>query len=79
MLASRSRACGSTGRFAMGGLQTLSAGNMGQLGAPGTGVPADECNTGPRHAGPDAQAHHRRRHERGRDPPLSSLHGRPLP
>ncbi len=41
MLASHCALCGSTGRFAMGVFQTLSAGNMGQLGAPGTGVPAD--------------------------------------
>src|ERR1039458_9186497 len=41
MLASHSALCGSTGKFAMGVFQTLSAGNMGQLGAPGRGVPAD--------------------------------------
>jgi hypothetical protein len=32
---------GLTGKPATGVFQTLSAGNMGQLGAPGTGVPAD--------------------------------------
>ena len=33
--------CGSTGRPEMSVFQTSSAGNMGQLGAPGTGEPAD--------------------------------------
>jgi hypothetical protein len=32
---------GLTGKSAMGVFQTLSAGNIAQLGAPGTGVPAD--------------------------------------
>ncbi len=41
MLANHWALCESTGRFAMGVFQTLSAGNTGQLGAPGTGVPAD--------------------------------------
>ena len=41
MLASHSALWGSTGKPAMGVFQTLSAGNTGQLGAPGTGVPAD--------------------------------------
>ena len=41
MLASHCALCGSTGRSAMGVFQTLSAGNMGQSGAPGTGVPAE--------------------------------------
>ena len=41
MLASQAALCGLTGSPATGVFQTLSAGNMGQLGAPGTGVPAD--------------------------------------
>ena len=41
MLASHAVLCELTGRFAMGVFQTLSAGNIGQLGAPGTGVPGD--------------------------------------
>ena len=41
MLASQAALCGLTGRLATGVFQTLSAGNIGQLGAPGTGVPAD--------------------------------------
>ena len=41
MLAIQAALFGSTGRFAMGVFQTLSAGNIGQLGAPGTGVPAE--------------------------------------
>ena len=46
MLASHSALWGSTGRSAMGVFQTLSAGNIGQLGAPGRGVPA-EATPGP--------------------------------
>ena len=46
MLASHSALWGSTGRSAMGVFQTLSAGKMGQLGAPGSGVPA-EATAGP--------------------------------
>jgi hypothetical protein len=41
MLASHAALLGLTGRPEMSVFQTLSAGNMGQLGAPGTGVPAD--------------------------------------
>ncbi len=41
MLASHCALIGLTGRFVMGVFQTLSAGNIGQLGAPGTGVPAE--------------------------------------
>ena len=41
ILASHCVLCGFTGKFAIGVFQTLSAGNMGQLAAPGTGVPAD--------------------------------------
>ena len=41
MAASHCELCGSTGRFATGVFQTLSAGKIGQLGAPGDGVPAD--------------------------------------
>ena len=41
MLANQAALCGFTGRLAMGVFQTLSAGNMGQFGAPGSGVPAE--------------------------------------
>ena len=41
MLAIHAALFGLTGRPATGVFQTLSAGNMGQSGAPGTGVPAD--------------------------------------
>ena len=41
MLAIQAALCGFTGRLAIGVFQTLSAGNMGQFGAPGTGVPAE--------------------------------------
>ena len=47
MLASHVALCGLTGRFAMGVFQTLSAGKMGQLGAPGKGVPAEARTGGP--------------------------------
>src|ERR1700722_12136541 len=41
MLASQAARCGLTGNPARGVFQTLSAGNIGQPGAPGTGEPAD--------------------------------------
>src|SRR5271156_3273081 len=41
MLAIQAALCAFTGRLAIGVFQTLSAGNMGQSGAPGTGVPAE--------------------------------------
>src|ERR1700734_3652793 len=41
MLASQAPLCGFTGRLAMGVFHTLSAGNIGQFGAPGNGVPAE--------------------------------------
>src|ERR1700677_4206332 len=41
MLAIQAALWGFRGRLAMGVFQTLSAGNMGQFGAPGTGVPAE--------------------------------------
>ena len=41
MLASHAALLGSTGKSAMAVFHTLSAGNIGQLGAPGTGVPAE--------------------------------------
>jgi hypothetical protein len=57
MLASQFALCGFTGRLAMGVFQTLSAGNMGQFGAPGSGVPAkavvgDTATVGPNHITP---------------------------
>ena len=77
MLASHAALCGLTGRFAMGVFQTLSAGNMGQSGAPGTGVPAD-ADTG-RHADGEAQPEHRGRQERDRSRRPASSHECPLP
>src|SRR5580693_7578691 len=47
MLASHVALCGFTGRFAIGVFQTLSDGKMGQLGAPGKGVPAEARTGGP--------------------------------
>ena len=41
MLANQAALFGLTGNSAIGVFQTLSAGNIGQLGAPGTGVPAE--------------------------------------
>ena len=41
MLASHCAEWALTGRLVMGVFQTLSDGNIGQFGAPGTGVPAD--------------------------------------
>ena len=52
MAASHCALCGSTGRLAMGVFQTLSAGNIGQLGAPGNGVPADATAVSPPIVGP---------------------------
>ena len=63
MLASHAALCGSTGRLAIGVFQTLSAGNIGQLGAPGTGVPAD-ADVG-RARRRQSQPHHRGRQEGG--------------
>ncbi len=57
MAANHCALCGSTGRFAIGVFQTLSAGNTGQLGAPGTGVLANAARdvapiTGNKHSTP---------------------------
>lgn len=57
MLANQLALCGFTGRLAMGVFQTLSAGNMGQFGAPGSGVPAkavvgDTATVRPNHITP---------------------------
>jgi hypothetical protein len=41
MLANHAAEWESTGRFVIGVFHTLSAGNMGQFGAPGSGVPAE--------------------------------------
>src|SRR5271170_4902703 len=59
MLASHAALWESTGSPVMGVFQTLSAGNIGQLGAPGTGVPADATEgaaprVSPRHIIPTA-------------------------
>ncbi len=59
MLASQAALCGFTGRLATGVFQTLSAGNMGQFGAPGSGVPAeavvgDTATVRPNHITPAA-------------------------
>ena len=47
MLAVHAALCGLTGRFAMGVFQTLSAGKIGQLGRPGSGMPADATTGAP--------------------------------
>jgi hypothetical protein len=52
MLASQAALYGSTGSPEMLVFQTLSAGNIGQFGAPGTGVPAAAGWEGTRIEGP---------------------------
>jgi hypothetical protein len=59
MLAIQAALSGLTGNPATGVFHTLSAGNMGQFGAPGTGVPADAVvgetlTVRPRHITPAA-------------------------
>ena len=74
MLASHAALWESTGRLEMSVFQTLSAGYIGQLGAPGTGVPAAAGTAAA--TGVERGAGQRHRHRRGdpRCPPLA--HGR---
>ena len=62
--ASHAAQCGSTGRLVIGVFQTLSAGNIGQFGAPGTVVLSARCAAGHEEAPAPGVASNAAREER---------------